>query len=75
MENREKSQSIKDEVKGYITLSGWQMGDVAKKISKRNSKVPLQNLSNKLTNGTIKYSEDTDIADAIGYEIIWKKKK
>ena len=57
MENREKSQSIKDEVKGYITLSGWQMGDVAKKISKRNSKVPLQNLSNKLTNGTIKYSE------------------
>ena len=49
MEKKEKSQSIKDEIKGYITLSGWQMGDIAKKISKKNSKVPLQNLSNKFT--------------------------
>ena len=74
MEKKEKLQSIKDEVKGYITLSGWQMGDIAKKISKKNSKVPLQNLSNKLTNGTIKYSEVKDIAEAIGYEIKWEKK-
>jgi len=29
MENKEKLQSIKDEVKGYITLSDWQMGEVA----------------------------------------------
>ncbi len=74
MIKKEISQSIRDEVKGYITLSGWQMGDVAKKISKKSSKVPLQNLSNKLAKGTIKYSEVKDIANAIGYEIIWKKK-
>ena len=74
MEKKEITQSIKDEVKGYITLSGWQMGDVAKKISDKGSKVPLQNLSNKLTKGTIRYSEVKEIADAIGYEIIWKKK-
>lgn len=71
---KEKLQSIKDEVKGYITLSGWQMGEVANKLSERKSKVALQNLSNKLTKGTIKYSEVKKIADIIGYEIEWKKK-
>lgn len=74
MEKKKIIQSVKDEIKGYITLSGWQMGDVAKKISDKYSKVPLQNLSNKLTKGTIRYSEVKEIAEAIGYEIIWKKK-
>lgn len=75
MESKEKSQSIKDEVKGYITLSGWQMGEVAEKLSDGKSKVALQNLSNKLTKGTIKYSEVKKIAEIIGYEIEWKKKQ
>lgn len=74
MEENQTLKSIKNEIKGYITLSGWQMGEVAKKISDKGSKVPLQNLSNKLTKGTIRYSEVKDIAEAIGYEIIWKKK-
>ena len=74
MEKKEKSQSIKDEIKGYITLSGWHMGEVARRLSDNKSKVPLQNLSNKLANGTIKYSEVRKIAEIIGYEIQWKKK-
>lgn len=74
MDKNGEKKSLKDEIKGYITLSGWQMGAVAKKISDKNSKVPLQNLSNKLSKGTIKYSEVKEIAEAIGYEIVWKKK-
>lgn len=70
----EKSQSIKDEIKGYIVMNGWRMGDVARKISKTNSKSSLQNLSNKLNNETIKYAEVKKIADALGYEIKWVKK-
>lgn len=50
------------------------MGDVARKISKPNSKSPLQNLSNKLNNETIRYSEVKEIADALEYEIKWEKK-
>ena len=38
------------------------------------SKVALQNLSNKLSRGTIKYSEIKQIADILGYEIKWIKK-
>lgn len=74
MVEKNELQTIKDEVKGYITLSGWQMGEVANRLSERKSKVALQNLSNKLTKGTIKYSEVKKIAEIIGYEIEWKKK-
>lgn len=74
MEKKKISQSIKDEVKGYIVLSGWKMGEVAKKLNEKKSSVSLQNLSNKLTNGTIKYSEVKKIANIIGYEIKWEKK-
>ncbi len=71
---KEKSQSIKDEIKGYIVMNGWRMGDIARKISKTNSKSSLQNLSNKLNNETIKYTEVKEIADALGYVIKWEKK-
>lgn len=33
-----------------------------------------QNISNKLSRGTIKYSEILEIADIIGYKIVWEKK-
>lgn len=69
-----KEKSIKDEIKGYIVMNGWRMGDIARKISKTNSKSSLQNLSNKLNNETIKYAEVKEIADALGYEIKWEKK-
>lgn len=71
---KKEQQTIKDEVKGYITLSGWHMGEVANRLSERKSKVALQNLSNKLTKGTIRYSEIKRIANIIGYEIQWVKK-
>ena len=72
--NEENIKSIKDEIKGHIALSGWQMGEVADRLSERKSKVALQNLSNKLKKGTIKYSEVKKIAEITGYEIEWKKK-
>lgn len=74
MKEKNELRTIKDEIKGYITLSGWQMGEVANRLSERKSRVALQNLSNKLTKGTIKYSEVKKIAEIIGYEIEWKKK-
>lgn len=74
MKEKNQLKTIKDEIKGYITLSGWQMGEVANRLSERKSRVALQNLSNKLTKGTIKYSEVKRIAEIIGYEIEWRKK-
>ena len=74
MREKENKHVIRDEIKGYIAFSGWQLGEVANRLSDRKSKVALQNLSNKLTKETIRYSEVKKIADILGYEIKWEKK-
>lgn len=68
--------SIKDDLKSYIVKSGWTITNLIEELNKkydRNDSV--QNLSNKLRKGTIRYSEVIEIAEIIGYEIIWDKRK
>lgn len=74
MKERDNQMKIKDEVKSYIVKEGYTMKMIAKLINKKNSNVALQNLSNKLSRETIKYSEVKKIADILGYEIRWEKK-
>ncbi|MEY8416345.1 LLM class flavin-dependent oxidoreductase [Tissierella praeacuta] len=65
---------IKNEIKSYIVLSGYTMTEIVEMINKKyNRNDTVQNLSNKLARGTIKYSEAKEIADVIGYEIEWSK--
>lgn len=73
MNKKEEQKIIKNEVKSYIIKEGFTMKKIAGLLDKE-SKVALQNLSNKLTRGTIKYSEIKQIADILGYEIKWEKK-
>lgn len=65
---------IRNEIKAYIAASGWTLSDIVKEMNKRRSaadQTTPQNISNKLTRGTIKYSECKEIADIIGYSIEW----
>lgn len=65
---------IRNEIKAYIAASGWTLSDIVKEMNKRRSEkdqTTPQNISNKLTRGTIKYSECKEIADIIGYSIKW----
>ena len=67
---------IKNEIKAYIVRSGYTMTEIIDMINKKyNRNDTVQNLSNKLSRGTIRYSEVLEIADIIGYEIKWIKKK
>lgn len=68
---------IRNEIKAYIAASGWTLSDIVKEMNRRRSEVDQttpQNISNKLTRGTIKYSECKEIADIIGYSIEWTSK-
>lgn len=72
------NKEIRNEIKSYIASSGWTLTDI---VNKMNEAIPagetlttVQNLSNKLTRGTIKYSEVKQIADIIGYSIEWQEK-
>lgn len=69
---------IRNEIKSYIAKTGNTLTSVVDSINKNRSdenKISAQNLSNKLSRGTIKYSEVLEIAEAIGYQIVWLSKK
>lgn len=69
--------NIRNEIKSYIAASGWSLVDIVAKMNESRSEdeqTTPQNISNKLTRGTIKYSEVKEIAEIIGYNVVWEKK-
>lgn len=68
--------NIRNEIKSYIAASGWTLVDIVAKMNESRSKseqTTPQNITNKLTRGTIKYSEVKEIAETIGFKVVWEK--
>jgi len=75
MQNKNDNK-IRNEIKGYIASSGWSLTNIVNELNSHRSEeeqTTTQNISNKLTRGTIKYSEVLEIAEIIGYRITWVK--
>lgn len=69
------SNHVRNEIKAQITRSGHTMTQLVALLNQKyDKKTAVQYLSNKLTRGTITYKEVLEIADVLGYEIIWKEK-
>lgn len=67
--------NLKNEIKAQITRSGHTMTKLVELLNQKyGKKTTVQNISNKLTRETISYKEILEIADVLGYEIIWKEK-
>jgi hypothetical protein len=67
---------LKNKIRGFIMSNGQTIDSVAQLISaKFNRPESLQNLSQKLTRGSIKFSEVVDIADVLGYNVEFVVKK
>lgn len=68
--------SVRNEVKSYLMREGVTVQEVLKKLSKQygwsNS---ISNLSCKLRRETLRYKEMVELADVLGYEIIWRKRR
>jgi len=74
--NEDEMNNIRNEVKSKLAESGYSLTYVVEKMNKNRDEehqTTTQNISNKLTRGTIKYSEIKEIADIIGYKIKWVK--
>ena len=66
---------LKEEIKAYIVSSGWSITNLNEELNRLNgTESTVQNLSNKIRKGSLKYSEVLQIAEIIGYEIKWIKK-
>ena len=67
--------NIRNEIKARIVQEGTTMSALVRKLSVVygwSASVP--NLSDKLKRGTLRYSEAIELADVLGYDIIWRKR-
>ena len=60
---------IKNEIKGLIYTAGFTLSEIAEKMGNAS----VQNLSQKINRGTLKYSELKEILGIIGYKNEFKK--
>ena len=65
----------KNFIKGQIAFNNLTAKEVHRRLSEKYGRTDtLQNFTLKLNRQTFKYDEIIQIADVLGYEIIWKEK-
>ena len=71
-----KNPTIRNEIKSYIIRTGMTMSEVVELLADEygwSSSVP--NLSGKLKRGSLRYREAVELADVLGYDLIWSPRK
>ena len=69
------NMNIRNEIKSYIVREGLTMSEVVDRLVEEHgwsSSVP--NFSGKLQRGSLRYSEAKELADVLGYELVWQKR-
>ena len=68
--------NLRNEIKSYIVRSGYTMQEVVDRLSEDYGwSDSVSNLSAKLQRESIRYKEILELADALGYEIVWQKRR
>lgn len=71
-----RTNSIHKEIKMNLARSGMTLTEVVSRMNQNRSKdnqTTIQNISNKIMRGTIKYSEILEIAAILNMSIVWKE--
>ena len=72
-----RTNSIHKEIKMNLASSGMTLTEVVSRMNKNRSEenqTTIQNISNKIMRGTIKYSEILEIAAILNMSIVWTEK-
>ena len=68
--------NVRNEIKAQIIRAGMTMQEVVDLLSTEHSwSDSVSNLSAKLQRGSIRYREVLELADVLGYEIVWQKRR
>lgn len=68
--------NLRNEIKSYIVRSGYTMQEVVDRLSEDYSwSDSVSNLSNKLQRESLRYVEVVQLADALGYDLVWQKRR
>ena len=68
--------NTRSEIKAILVREGMTMSEVVDKLADQygwSASVP--NLSGKLRRGTLRYHEAVELADTLGYDIVWQRRK
>ena len=68
--------TLRNEIKPYIVRSGYTMQEVVEQLSEEHGwSDSVSNLSNKLQRESLRYVEAVQLADALGYDLVWEKRR
>ena len=68
--------NLRNEIKAYIVRSGCTMQEVVDLLSDEHGwSDSVSNLSNKLQRESLRYVEAVQLADALGYDLVWQKRR
>ena len=71
-----KQINIRNEIKAQIIRAGYTMQELVDQLSADYGwSDSTSNLSAKLHRGSIRYKEIVELADVLGYDIVWVKRK
>lgn len=71
-----KAEAYRNEIKSYIVRAGMTMSELVEVLAAEygwSASVP--SLSGKLCRGRLRYGEAVELADALGYEIVWQRRR
>ena len=67
---------VRNEIKAQIVRAGFTMQEVVDLLhDEYDWSDSVSNLSAKLRRESIRYKEIVELADALGYELIWQKRR
>lgn len=68
--------NIRNEIKAQIVRAGYTMQELVDKLHDEYGwSDSVSNLSAKLQRQSIRYREVVELAEALGYELVWEKRR
>ena len=69
------NMNVRNEIKAQIIHTGMTMQEVVDLLSDEYGwSDSVSNLSNKLQRESLRYTEAVQLADVLGFEIVWRKR-
>ena len=68
--------NVRNEIKAQIIRAGFTMQELVDRLADEYDwSDSVSNLSAKLQRGSIRYKEVVELADVLGYDIVWQKRR
>ena len=68
--------TVRNEIKAQIVRAGYTMQEVVDRLHEEYDRSDsVSNLSAKLQRESIRYKEVVELADVLGYDLIWQKRR